>query len=275
GWRRWLDWPDVIQPEAWNVEHNHLHHARLGERFDPDLVEQNLRWVRESELPLPARYAVVLLMASVWKWSYYAPSVLKEQDDFARQPRRDLERGRNATLGGAAWDPRSEPGRRLWLGSYLPYAALHFGALPALIAPLGPGAVASAALNSLAAELLTNLHTFVIITTNHAGDDVYAWDSAPEDAQAHLLRQILGSVNYRTGGDLNDLLHGWLNYQIEHHVWPDMSMLQYRRAQPKLKALCEAYGVPYVQESVWRRLRKTLAVMVGEESMRWEGVRGA
>ena len=29
-------------PEAWNVEHNNLHHYRTGEPGDPDLVERNL-----------------------------------------------------------------------------------------------------------------------------------------------------------------------------------------------------------------------------------------
>ena len=44
-------------------------------------------------------------------------------------------------------------------------------------------------------------------------------------------------------------------------------MLQYQRMQPAVKALCERYGVPYVQESVFTRLRKTLAVMLGDADM--------
>jgi len=41
---------------------------------------------------------------------------------------------------------------------------------------------------------------------------------------------------------VNDFLHGWLNYQIEHHVWPSLSALSYQRAQPELKSICEKYG---------------------------------
>ena len=29
------------------------------------------------------------------------------------------------------------------------------------------------------------------------------------------LRAVIGSANFRTGGNVNDFLHGWLNYQIE------------------------------------------------------------
>ena len=257
GGRRLTQWLDVIDPEAWHVEHNQQHHSRLNEEADPDFVQRNLQWLRESDLPLPARYALVALMASTWKWIYYAPKTMQElfalQDDDQRLSLADPR----------VWLPHDPKGRALLLRCLLPYAAINFALLPALFAPLGPAAVASSAANSLMAEWLTNLHTFVIITTNHAGEDLPLFEGAPADRQDFLLRQILGSANYRTGGDLNDLLHGWLNYQIEHHVWPDLSMLQYRKVQPQLKALCRKHRVPYVQESIRTRLRKTVDVMVG------------
>ena len=40
----------------------------------------------------------------------------------------------------------------------------------------------------------------------------------------HTLMQ----VNFNTGSDANDFMHGWLNYQIEHHMFPDLSMLSYQ-----------------------------------------------
>ena len=82
------------------------------------------------------------------------------------------------------------------------------------------------------------------------------------------MRQIVGSANYATGDDVTDFSHGWLNYQIEHHVWPDLSMRQYQIGAPKLKDICEKYGVPYVQESVFERLRKTVDIMIGKATMR-------
>ena len=116
------------------------------------------------------------------------------------------------------------------------------------------------------AEILTNIHTFIIITTNHTGDDLSVFEKVSRKRAEFYIRQIIGSVNYRTGSDLNDFLHGWLNYQIEHHVWPDLSMRQYKLAQPRLREICERHGVPYVQESVWKHLRKTVRVMTGRET---------
>ena len=65
-------------PEAWNVEHNNLHHYRLGESGDPDLVERNLDILRTFPVPTTLKYSVVALLAAVWKWYYYAPNTFKQ-----------------------------------------------------------------------------------------------------------------------------------------------------------------------------------------------------
>ena len=98
---------------------------------------------------------------------------------------------------------------------------------------------------------------------------MYTFDDAVKPKTGSFyVRQIIGSVNYAAGTDPIDFSHGWLNYQIEHHVWPDLSMLQYQRGAPRLKAICEKHGVPYVQENVFERTRKTIDIMIGKSSMR-------
>lgn len=78
---------------------------------------------------------------------------------------------------------------------------------------------------------------------------------------------MLGSVDFRTGGDWNDHLHKFLNYQIEHHLFPDVPLRQYQFIQPEVKALCKRYGVPYVQDSVFRRAWMLVQICVGNRSM--------
>ena len=46
-------------PEAWNVEHNNRHHYCLSELDDPDLVEENLVDLRNMNIPMAAKYAIV------------------------------------------------------------------------------------------------------------------------------------------------------------------------------------------------------------------------
>ncbi|MBX2802187.1 MAG: fatty acid desaturase [Myxococcales bacterium] len=249
GWRRAVDWLDWIDPEAWHHEHDLLHHYRLGETADPDLVEHNLAWLRTSSLPRPARLAVVAFFMLTWKWSYYAPNTLRAKLDLPH------------TLLGMF-------GRHeLWIRCLLPVLAIRFALLPLLFAPLGAWAVLSVWLNTVLAELITNVHSFVVIVTNHAGEDLHRFDEPMHDKAEFYRRQVVGSTNFATGGDLNDFLHGWLNYQIEHHLFPDLPMRQYAEIQPVVEQLCAKHGVPYVQESVWVRLRKTIAIAVGDASM--------
>jgi fatty acid desaturase len=109
----------------------------------------------------------------------------------------------------------------------------------------------------------------VTIVTNHAGNDLYTFnDAVKPKTPAFYVRQIVGSANYDLGTDAIDFSHGYLNYQIEHHVFPDLSMLQYQKAAPKLKAICNKYGVPYIAESVFTRLFKTVQIMIGKTTMR-------
>ncbi len=277
GNRRYLDWPDWMIPEAWMYEHNVLHHSHVGEERDPDLIERNTEALRDSRLPMPLRYAAMGFLAASWRSIYYAPNTLRVwRDRFSETPvsaavATKEEPGEELNLkDDGTKDVRTHGGheRELWLRCYLPYVGIHFVALPALFLPLGPFAAASALINSLGAEVITNLHTFTVVGPNHTGDDLYRFTSRASSKAEWALRQILGSVNYATGTELIDTLHLYLNYQIEHHIWPDLPMLRYREVQPKVKALCAKYGIPYIQEGVFTRLKKTLDVAVGKASMK-------
>merc|ERR1711865_737811 len=62
-WRRFNDWFDWMMPEAWNVEHNTRHHYNLSEIHDPDLVEENLKMLREMNVPVMVKYMIVTFFA--------------------------------------------------------------------------------------------------------------------------------------------------------------------------------------------------------------------
>jgi len=273
GWRRAIDWLDWIVPAGWYEEHNRAHHLTLGEERDPDQVEHNLTWLRNSKLPLWLRYVVVALFACVWKPIYYAQSTLIEM-----RIQEAKRRGESAKVSSAfsiqAWSPLYKEGRQYWLHSILPYVTARFVIIPALFLPLGMSAAINVLLTSLLAEVLTNLHTFLVIVPNHTGDDIYRFSEPMKNQQEFYYRQVVGSVNYKTGSDLNDFLHGWLNYQIEHHLWPSLPLSQYQKLQPEVKALCEKHGIVYRQESVFKRLIKAVDVMVGKTSMRWDNAGG-
>lgn len=164
-----------------------------------------------------------------------------------------------------------------------PYALVMFAIIPgAAYLLFGATAGKTALVSTLLAELFTNIHSFCIIAPNHAGSDIYRFETETKaKSDEFFLRACIGSTNYHTGSDFGlpgsfaadivDFPQGWLNYQIEHHMFPDLSMLSYQKAAPEVKRICEKYKVPYVQEPVWTRVKKTADIMTGESTMLvWE-----
>ncbi|MCK9395721.1 MAG: fatty acid desaturase [Methylobacter sp.] len=264
GWRRFIDWPDWMTPAGWHHEHDLLHHYSLGEKADPNNAQHNMEWLRQSRLPMWQRYVIVALFSGIWKIIYYTPRTHKELClNAARQ--KGKPEPMMTRLG--AWSLFTQQGRELWLQSILPYIAYRFVLLPLLFLPLGTFASVSVLLNSILAEIFTNMHSFLVMIPNHAGDDVMMFDEKAKGKGEFYLRQILGSVNYPTGSNLNDFFYGWLNYQIEHHLWPDLPLSQYQKLQLQVVALCKKHNIPYCQQSIFKRLLKAVDIMVGKTSM--------
>lgn len=230
--RRVLDWLDWMSPEAWNVEHNRLHHYRLNEGSDPDLVQRNLGFLRDGNTPMPLKYAVVAFFLPVWKWFYYAPNTFKELQiaKFKQEGKplpNEVDLQEQATIVSFfSNDEKSKnlrqvvPARDFFAKVLAPFFVARYVVLPApllLIPGAGPTFFAHAMVNLILAELLTNIHAFVTIVTNHAGEDLYTFDDAVKPkTSSFYVRQIVGSANYDTGNDVTDFWHGFLNYQIEH-----------------------------------------------------------
>ena len=105
-----------------------------------------------------------------------------------------------------------------------PYFTMMFIAIPMFwYMVLGYDAGYRALITVIVAELLTNIHSFCIIASNHAGDDIYKFDTSVEaKSDEFLLRACIGSTNFHTGhdfgvpgtttADMVDYFHGWLNY---------------------------------------------------------------
>jgi len=271
-WRRAVDWLDWMLPEAWKIEHNQLHHYRLGEDADPDLLERNAESWKGSE-----RYTMPFLSMLLWKWAYYAPNTYKElKVSEMRRKGEPLPQGFDPLAPLTVGDLMNGKGKGVFSFSEFllrvagPYFVVRFVLLPLPFALLGGlPFYMNAICNVALADILSNIHGFIVIVTNHAGKDLYRFEvGCKPKSPTFYLRAVTSSANFDTGGNVNDFWHGWLNYQIEHHCWPELSMLAYQRGQPELKAICERHGVPYVQENVFVRLKKTLDIAMGRATMR-------
>jgi len=73
--------------------------------------------------------------------------------------------------------------------------------------------------------------------------------SLPENEKAlgddFTLRQVLTTVNFATDNRFLTWVIGGLNFQIEHHLFPQMSHVNYPVIQPLVVAFCQKKGIPY------------------------------
>ena len=77
-WRRCMDWIDWMLPEAWNLEHNKLHHYKLSEDSDPDCVERNFAKFRAMKIPQALKWIPMPIFLVGWKYIYYSTNTLKQ-----------------------------------------------------------------------------------------------------------------------------------------------------------------------------------------------------
>lgn len=82
---------------------------------------------------------------------------------------------------------------------------------------------------------------------NHKGMPVIAHDAKLD----FFSKQVRTSRNIR-GGWWATWLMGGLNYQIEHHLFPNMPRPHLARAREVVIDQCRALGVPYTETSLWQ-----------------------
>jgi linoleoyl-CoA desaturase len=122
----------------------------------------------------------------------------------------------------------------------------------------GPGFVAVLVPN-IGANLIRNVWTYMIIFCGHFPQGVYVFDQADVEGETRArwyARQVLSSANIK-GSSAFHLFSGNLDFQIEHHLFPDMPSNRYQKVAPQVKALCARYRLPYNSASLTRQFGTT------------------
>ncbi|MFI6051302.1 fatty acid desaturase family protein [Streptomyces violascens] len=126
-----------------------------------------------------------------------------------------------------------------------------------LLGVMSPG---KALVFALVHHALFGLHLGMTFAPNHKGMEMPDPNDPGDSGWGHLRRQVLTSRNVR-GGFLTDWFLGGLNYQIEHHLFPNMPRPHLRLAQPMVRAHCAALGIPYAEASLTDSYRQALGHM--------------
>jgi linoleoyl-CoA desaturase len=82
--------------------------------------------------------------------------------------------------------------------------------------------------------------------------------------------QLKTTANFATDNKLISWFTGGLNFQIEHHLFPNISHIHYPQISKIVKATCREYGIPYLEHP---RMRRALASHVSQLKSLGQGVR--
>lgn len=146
----------------------------------------------------------------------------------------------------AVLDPTMKQ-RRWEAGLLLTHFAAYLTALLLVLSPLQ--ALAFMAVH----KGLWGLYLGSIFAPNHKGMPLLEAGQRLD----FLRKQVLTSRNVR-GGPIVDVALGGLNYQIEHHLFPNMPSPGLRAAQPIVRAYCAEIGVPYHETGLLASWREAL-----------------
>jgi fatty acid desaturase len=127
---------------------------------------------------------------------------------------------------------------------------------PLLSGPSAPTTVAA----NLTSNIIRNVWAHTIIFCGHFPDGGATFeeaDVADESRGEWYLRQMEGSCNIE-GGPLLHLMSGNLSYQIEHHIFPDIPSNRYKEIAPRVREICDRYGIPYSTGSLFKQYGQVL-----------------
>jgi len=217
----------------WSDKHSRHHANPNHEDHDPDVSPAALVWSADQALR-----------------SKGLPRFIGRRQAFLFFPLLTLE-GWNLHVGsfGSLVKPHM---KRRWLEGAL--LLTHFAAYFAVIFAVLP--VGKAVVFVLLHQAFFGIYLGSTFAPNHKGMPVLT----AKDNLDFLRKQVLTSRNV-TGGWMITTTLGGLNFQIEHHLFPNMPTPNLRKAVPIVKAHCAELGIPYVETSLIGSYRQALRHM--------------
>lgn len=103
---------------------------------------------------------------------------------------------------------------------------------------------------------LSGLYMGLVFAPNHKGMPVFESDVKLD----YMRRQILTSRNLLPS-PVVDLAFGGLNYQIEHHLFPNMPRNRLKKARSIVKAFCRERGISYHETGFWKSQKEILGYL--------------
>ena len=224
------EWDAASTGASWRYSHNYQHHTYtnvLGK--DRDLGYSAMRV--DPAQPWHPIYLLQplygLLMATVFEWGI---AVYDMELDAVRKGTKTKERAR---------EELRDFGRK----------AVRQLAKDYVLFPLLAGRAWRRALAAtVTANVVRNVWVHTVVFMGHLPDGAVTFTEDCLDDESRggwYVRQLMGSCNLE-GRPGFHLLTGHLSFQIEHHLFPDLPSRRYKEMAPRVRAVCERHGLPYL-----------------------------
>ncbi len=219
---------------VWKIQHNVLHHTYTNiVEADSDLDQPFfLRFDPHKKLRTIHKYQYIYF------WFFYGMSTLSwiTAKDFVKMKHfkgkgflNKKNEYRNAQLSALAWKL-----------AYYVYALI----IPILVLPVNPLLVVLAFITM---HFVTGMVLGFIFQMAHImpAMDFPTMNKFGQVENNWTVHQLLTTTNFCPKNRLFTWLVGGLNYQIEHHLLPNVCHVHYRNLAPIVRQTAEEFGIPY------------------------------
>jgi fatty acid desaturase len=239
------EWDSASTSDGWKYAHNYVHHTFTNVVGKDRDIGYSIMRVSPEQPWHPVYLAQPfynVLLALGFEWAIALYDIELENVRAGRKPWAKAKAELGSLLGKA---------RRQLLKDYV--------AFPILSGP----SVIPAFLGNLTANVTRNVWAHTIIFCGHFPDGAETFEYTEEQLEGETrggwyVRQLLGSCNL-DGSPLFHLMTGNLSFQIEHHLFPDVPSNRYAEIAPRVREVCERYGLPYTSGPLYKQYAEVVA----------------
>ena len=225
----------------WQIQHNVLHHSYTNVHgLDEDIEKGVIRFCptqeRKAIFKYQAFYAPFLygLMTIYWL-------IGKDFQQLSRYHKNNLLEAQGLTYGKA-------------LASILLVKLVYstiFIALPMMLIDLPWWQIL---IGFLSMQFISGLILALIFQPAHVVEETHFFQAEPTGSSLEnnwAIHQMQTTSNFANGSTFFSWFVGGLNYQIEHHLFPNICHVHYRNISKIVKQTAEEFDIPYYQHTTF------------------------
>lgn len=237
------EWDFVTPSRSWQHTHNDLHHRWTNVVGKDNDVGYNLLRMDENQPWKPFNLGNPLynaILAPLFEWGIAIYDLELTEYQEGKKSKEALLKDLKAL------------GKKVVTQFTKDYAAT-----PAVAMLTGSGK--QALYGTLTANAVRNVWAHAVIFCGHfpEGTDTFTEEMAEGETRGDwYIRQMIGSANI-SGSKFMHIMTGNLSHQIEHHLFPDLPSNRYAEVAPKVREICQRYGLNYTTGPLLKQVGST------------------